>query len=141
MVANASGRSDPVVEKSRASVLRTWLAYAGAGLVLMGAAAGLGTLLLDDAAGRAVRVTATVAYGVQLLAFAGLLAFRGRDALFLAGWLGGMILRFAGLGAVAWWVTATSALPRSAALISLAAFLFLLLLLEPFFLRRDVRTT
>jgi hypothetical protein len=122
-------------------VLRAWLAYAGAGLLLTGVAAAVATLVLDGEAGRAVRITAAIAYGLQLLAFAALLAVRGRDALFLAGWLGGMILRFAGLGAVAWWVTATSVLPRAAALISLAAFLFLLLLLEPFFLRRGVRTT
>lgn len=125
----------------RASVLRVWLAYAGTGLLLTAAAAGAATLLLDAAADRAVRISAAIAYALQLLAFAVLLAVRGRDALFLAGWLGGMILRFAGLGAVAWWVTATSALPREAALISLVGFLFLLLLLEPFFLRRGVRTT
>jgi hypothetical protein len=122
-------------------VVQAWLAYAGAGLVLTAVAAGVATLLTDAETARAVRVSAAIAYGVQLAAFAGLLAVRGRNTLFLAGWLGGMILRFAGLGVVAWWVTATSALPRAAALVSLVAFLFLLLLLEPFFLRRGVRTT
>lgn len=129
------------MQTDRASVVRAWLSYAGAGLVLTAVAVGVATLLADAETARAVRVTAAIAYGVQLAAFAGLLAVRSRNSLFLAGWLGGMILRFAGLGVVAWWVTATSALPRAAALISLVAFLFLLLLLEPFFLRRGVRTT
>jgi hypothetical protein len=129
------------VESGRAAVLRAWLAYAGVGLLVTAAVAGAATLVVDREAGRAIVAMAGIAYAVQLLAFAALLAVRGKDALFLAGWLGGMILRFAGLGAVAWWVTATAALPREAALISLAGFLFLLLLLEPFFLRRGVRTT
>jgi hypothetical protein len=122
-------------------VLRAWLTYAGAGLVVTAVAAGAASLILEGEAARAVRITGAIAYGLQLVAFAMLLSVRGKDALFLAGWVGGMFLRFAGLGVVAWWVTATAALPREAALISLAGFLFLLLLMEPFFLRRGLRTT
>ena len=129
------------MNEGRASLIRAWLAYAGVGLVVVGAAAVGATLLLEGEAARAVRVAAGIAYVLQLGAFAALLAVRGKDALFLAGYLGGMVLRFGGVGVVAWWLTTTAALPRSAALISLVAFLFLLLLLEPIFLRRGIRTT
>jgi hypothetical protein len=129
------------VNESRASQIRAWLSYAGVGLAIV-AGAGVGAaLVLEAESARAVQVAAGIAYVLQLMAFAGLLAVRGRDALFLAGWLGGMVLRFGGLAAVAWWLTATTALPRAAALISLAGFLFVLLLLEPIFLRRGIRTT
>jgi hypothetical protein len=129
------------VNEGRASLVRAWLSYAGVGLAVVGVAAGGATLLLEAEAARAVQVAAAIAYVLQLGAFAALLAFRGRDALFLAGYLGGMVLRFGGLGVVAWWLGTTTALPRAAVLISLAAFLFVLLLLEPIFLRRGIRTT
>lgn len=129
------------MNENRSSLIRAWLAYAGVGLVVVGVAAAIAALVAAAEVARAVVVAAGIAYVLQLGAFAALLAFRGKDALFLAGWLGGMVLRFGGLGAVAWWLTATTALPREAALISLAAFLFVLLLLEPIFLRRGIRTT
>jgi len=129
------------VNEGRSSLVRAWLAYAGAGLVLVAAASAAAMLLLEADAALAVRTTALIAYVLQLVAFGVLLVVRGRNALFMAGWLGGMLLRFGGLAAVAWWVTRTSALPRAAALISLATFLFVLLLLEPFFLRRSLRAT
>jgi hypothetical protein len=129
------------VNESRASLIRAWLWYAGAGLVIVaGAAVGAAVVLAPESA-RAVQVAAGIAYVLQLAAFGALLAVREKDGLFLAGWLGGMVLRFGGLAAVAWWLTATTALPRAAALISLAGFLFVLLLLEPIFLRRGIRTT
>jgi hypothetical protein len=76
---------------------------------------------------------------VQLLAFGLLLMLRGQPQLFMAAWLSGMVLRFGVLGAGAFWLTREPVLPRGTALLSYVAFVFLLLLLEPLFLRRDLR--
>ena len=56
-----------------------------------------------------------------------------------AGRAGGLALRFGAVGGVAWWLSRSAALPREAALLSLVGFAFLLLLLEPLFLRWDLR--
>ena len=127
--------------EARPPVLKVWLSYAAAGFALTVLGAGAAALLLPGDSERAVWFAGGIAYAIQLLAFAALLVGRGRATLFLVGWLGGMLIRFAGLGLVAWWVMSTAALPAAAALISLAAFLFALLLLEPIFLRRGLRTT
>ena len=74
-----------------------------------------------------------------MVAFAGLLWVRNKTELLLAGWVIGMALRFGALGGVAWWLSRSAALPRAAALLSLVGFVFLLLLLEPVFLRWDLR--
>ncbi len=123
----------------RGTVFRAWLAYAVAGFALLGAAAGVGTLLVSDAAVAAIWWSAAFAYLLQLLAFAGLVVVRQHSQWFLAGWVLGMALRFGALGGVAWWLSRSAALPREAALLSLVAFVFLLLLLEPVFLRWDLR--
>jgi hypothetical protein len=127
--------------EARPSISKTWLAYAGAGFALTVLGAAAAALLLPGESERAVWVAAGIAYALQLVAFAVLLIGRGHGKLFMVGWLGGMLIRFAGVGGVAWWVMSTAALPAAAALISLAAFLFALLLLEPIFLRRGLRTT
>jgi hypothetical protein len=77
--------------------------------------------------------------GLQLAAFALLLAVREKPHLFMGGWLGGMILRFGGLGLVLYWASRTSVLPRTPLVIGLVGFVFVLLLLEPVFLRWDLR--
>ena len=119
--------------------LKAWLAYAVAGLALTAAAAGLGTFLVSGAAVPAIWWSAALAYSLQMLAFAGLVAVRERPRWFLAGWALGIALRFGALGGVAWWLSRSAALPRAAALLSLVAFVFLLLLLEPVFLRWGLR--
>ena len=125
----------------RGTWYRSWLAYAAAALALLSIAAGVATLLVSGAAVKAVWVSAALAYVLQLIAFAGLVAVRESPQLFMAGYLAGMALRFGALGGVAWWLSRSAALPREAALLSLAAFVFLLLLLEPVFLRWDKRKT
>src|SRR5688572_19536917 len=119
--------------------VRAWLAYAGATLAVTVVLAGIGTVVAGAEAERAVWFSASLAYGLQLIAFAGLLWFRDHGSLFLAGWLVGMALRFGALGGVAWWLSRSAAFPREAALISLVAFVFVLLLMEPIFLRWDLR--
>ncbi len=117
----------------------SWLAYALTGLVATIVAAALASALVAADAVRAVWVAAAIAYGLQLIAFALLLALRARAEGFLAAWLGGMVLRFGALGLCAYWLSSSSTLPRAATLLSLVGFVFMLLLLEPVFLRWDLR--
>jgi hypothetical protein len=120
--------------------VRAWLTYAAVGLGVAIAGAGLAALLLEAEAARAVWFSAGVAWVVQLAAFAGLLLVRGRHELFLMGWLVGLVLRFGAVGLVAFWLSRDPVLPLRPALLSLVAFVFVLLLLEPIFLRRELQT-
>lgn len=117
--------------------MRAWGAYALTALGVTAPAAAL-TAWLVDAPSEAVWVGAGVALLVQLAAFGALVALRDRGTLFLVGWLGGMLLRFGAVGVMAVWLSRTDALPQAAALVSLVGFVFLLLLLEPVFLRRKL---
>jgi len=119
--------------------LKVWVAYAGLGLCVTVVVAGILTVVMAAPLERAVWVAAGLAYGLQLLAFAGLLWARRDASSFLVGWLGGIALRFAAVGALAFWVTRTHVLPPAALLVSFVGFLFLLLLLEPLFLNRGAR--
>jgi hypothetical protein len=120
--------------------LKAWLIYAGAALVVLLLAGAAVTLLVPPDAARAVWFAAGLAYVVQLAAFAALVAVRGRADLFLVGWLAGLLLRFLAVGVVAFWLSRDSVLPRAPALLSLVAFVFVLLMLEPLFLRRGMQT-
>jgi hypothetical protein len=95
----------------------------------------------DGAGRRAVIAGAAIAYVVQLAAFAALLAVRDKHHVFMAGWLVGMLLRFGALGACLFWATRTQALPALPLALSLAGFVFLFLMLEPVFLRWDLRAS
>jgi hypothetical protein len=119
--------------------VKAWLMYAAAGAGVAVVGAGLAALLLDAEAARAVWFSAVVAWLVQLAAFAGLLLVRGRNELFLMGWLLGLALRFIAVGLVAFWLSRDPILPLQPALLSLVAFVFVLLLLEPIFLRRGLQ--
>jgi hypothetical protein len=119
--------------------LYAWAIYAVAALVLTALIAGVVSTLVTPTEARAIWFSAGLACLLQLIAFAGLLWVRNEAQLLLAGWLIGMALRFGALGGVAWWLSRSAALPRTAALLSLVGFVFLLLVLEPFFLRWDLR--
>ena len=95
--------------------------------------AGLLGWVLGAGAARSVWWGAGVAYGVQLVAFAALLRYRDRREAFLAVWAGGILARLAVVLAGAYWVMKSSALQPAPALLSLAGFLFVLLLMEPVF--------
>ncbi len=101
--------------------------------------AGLGTVLRPEALA-AVAWMGALAWAVQVALFAPVLAARGRRNAFLAAWAGGTVARFAVLGAAAWWVWHSRALPLAPALLALAGFLFLLLLLESLFFRMGLRS-
>ena len=58
---------------------------------------------------------------------------RGRD--FLVSWASGMLLRFAVIAGLAFWVTRRTSLDPAVTLLSLVGFVFLLVVLEPAFLR------
>jgi hypothetical protein len=120
--------------------VRAWLAYAAVGLAVTLAGAGLGTLLVSRAAIGAIWFAAGLAYALQLAASAILVAVRERNELFLVGWLAGLVFRFGAVGVVAFWLSRDEVFPREAALVSLVAFVFILLLLEPLFLRRGLQT-
>ena len=120
-------------------MLRAWLAYALTAAVVVVAAALAISLLGGPSINRAVWLAAAFAYGLQAIAFAMLLLVRDRTELFMAGWLGGMMLRFAAVGGLAFYASRFTTLPLAALLLSLVGFVFLLLLLEPVFLRWDLR--
>lgn len=119
--------------------LTAWLFYAGTSLVVIAAAAALAASLVGTGTGAAVWVAASLAFTVQLAAFALLIAFRDEAQLFLMAWAGGMVLRFGVLGLCAW-AFREEPLPRTPLLLSYVGFVFLLVLLEPLFLRWDLRT-
>lgn len=106
-------------------------ALTGAGVVAL--MAGLLGWLLGPTAGRSIWWGAGLAYGVQLIAFAALLRFRRRREAFLAVWGGGILVRLVVILAGAFWVTRSTSLELVPALLSLAGFLFVLLLMEPVF--------
>jgi hypothetical protein len=120
--------------------LKAWLLYAAVAALVTAAAAGVATLLVEPRSAGAVWFSAALAYVLQLAAFGALVLVRERHELFLLGWGIGMMLRFAAVGVVAFWLTRDPVFPPKPALVSLVAFVFILLMLEPLFLRRGVQT-
>ena len=120
-------------------MLRAWTAYSLTAAVVTLVAAVLISLVGGAGITRAVWLSAGFAFVLQTVAFAMLLLVRDRTELFMAGWLGGMVLRFAAVGGLAFYASRYTTLPLAALLLSLVAFVFLLLLLEPVFLRWDLR--
>jgi hypothetical protein len=117
-----------------------WLRYAAWSAVLVLVGGLVATLMVAETSRGAVWFSAVLAYVLQLAAFAALVAVRERTELFLLGWLAGLVIRFLAVGVVAIWLTRDEVFPREAALLSLVAFVFILLMLEPLFLRRGLQT-
>ncbi len=110
------------------------LRYAGAcvGVVLVGA---LGAAALLDRAGLVgVLAAGVVALPIQVTAFAVLARAQLGGAAFLAGWVGGTLVRMVVVGVAGWALIALPDLPPAPTLLSLVAFFFVMLLLEPRFL-------
>lgn len=99
--------------------------------VLVTLAAGWVLLLVYPGAEaqRAIVTSAVLALAIQLIAFILLQLFKGRNI--MAGWGLGALLRFGGLGVYSLLATKTLGLDMNSALISLACFLFLSMLIEP----------
>jgi hypothetical protein len=119
--------------------VKAWLAYGAAALAVAVGGGVLGGLAAGSGA-TGVWIAAGLAWVVQLVAFAVLLAVRENPQLFMIGWLGGMILRMVVVGGVAFWVTRTQALAPRPTLVSLVVFVFVMLLMEPVFLKRGRST-
>lgn len=111
--------------------------YALIGGLAVAACAGLlvGVLTPEGAAG--VGVAAALAWGIQVASFSALVVLRRRPAFFVA-WGGGTLVRFGLVVCVGLWL-GRSAYPPLAMLLSLAGFLFMLLLLEPVFFRKGLQ--
>jgi len=114
--------------------VKSWLSYAAVGGVLTAVVAGVAGMLVGSDA-RAVWIAAAIAWVIQLGAFGLMVALQSQPQLFMIGWLAGMMVRFGAVGVCAFWLSRTAALPLGTTLLSLVGFLFLLLLLEPLFLR------
>ena len=109
-------------------------AYGAASGVLLVALAMVVVTVFASADPGGVRLAAVIAWPVQLAAFAALV--KGREGTgFLVSWLGGMALRFAAVGAAALWVMRADGPDPASLLVSLVGFVFVLVLLEPLFLR------
>lgn len=110
----------------------TALYVALSALIVLGAGAVLTGLVFDgDAARRSIVVSGAIALVVQLFAFVvlRLVARDPRNA--VAGWGLGALLRMATLAVYGLFVVKALALSPPAALVSLATFFFLSMLVEP----------
>ncbi len=116
--------------------MKAWIGYALVSLAAVGVLAAGASLVLENASRGSILVSAVVAWTLQLVAFAVLLAVRHQPRLFMAGWAGGMGLRGLALGALAWAGSRVAALSPEPLLLSFVAFVFVLVLLEPVFLNR-----
>jgi hypothetical protein len=78
---------------------------------------------------KSIITSALLALVIQLIAFILLLLSKGKNI--MAGWGLGALLRFGGLGIYALFAIKALGLDMNAALVSLACFLFLSMLIEP----------
>lgn len=114
--------------------MKKFAIFAVVSLALIAAAGWALTLAFPTAADRhAMVVSAVVAYVVQLSAFAIARAWARTNV--IAGWGLGMLIRFIVLAVYALIGAKVLGLPIAAALVSLAAFYFVSMLLEPVLLK------
>lgn len=84
---------------------------------------------------RAIIISACIALPLQVLTFAGVRSVAREHV--MSAWAGGTLLRFAALAIYGFFVVKALGLPSSAALVSFAAFLFALTLIEPLLLNKS----
>ena len=84
---------------------------------------------------RAIIISACIALPLQLATFAGVRSVSREHV--ISAWMGGTLVRFIALAVYAFVVVKALALPSGAALVSFAAFLFALTLIEPLLLNRS----
>lgn len=110
------------------------LAFAAvAALITLGGAWGITLLRPEPEIARAVWSSAVIALGVQLIAFAVAKPFLAKNP--IAGWGLGSLIRFTVLILHASVGTNALGLESGPALLSLAGFLFVTMLIEPLFLK------
>jgi hypothetical protein len=111
------------------------LLFALACAATIGALWGILVLLFTEAAARrALGITATIAFFVQVMAFLVARAMAQRKNV-MAGWGIGVVLRFVVLAVFALVAVPAWSLPLAPALMSFAMFLFVTTLIEPLFLK------
>ncbi|MCG6956235.1 MAG: hypothetical protein LJF04_09610 [Gemmatimonadetes bacterium] len=121
--------------------MKASLRYAVTGSVALGAIILALWAFLDPAGRRGILLAAAIALPVQVAAFAVLVLCRTRYRRFLAVWAGGTLVRMAIVIAVAVLLVRSHVVGAVATLLALAGFFFLLLLLEPLYLRLEPAET
>jgi hypothetical protein len=115
--------------------MAAWIRYAAVSALVVILLAGGVVVMVSRADAASVWLAAGVAYGTQLAAFAVLVAGKRRAMGFVAGWGGGMVLRFLALAGMAVWVTISDAHHPESALLGLIGIVMVLVLIEPLFLK------
>ena len=115
--------------------MKTVVTYAVMALIVVSIPTGI--VWYGSGAPAAVGVTtaAGVAYGVMVASFALMIRFRDEGGRFLAAWVGGTFARLLALAGTAFAVVRLETLAPVPTLLALASFFFVLLLLEPVYLR------
>lgn len=125
--------------RGRPGRLRPVLGYAAVGAIVTGAVAAVAIELSPASARASIGWAAVAAYGLQVVAFAALWSVRERVNAFLVAWGGGTLVRLGAVFALGLWLTRGAVEAAAPLLVSFAAFLFVLLLLEPLFFRAGLR--
>ena len=111
-------------------MIRAVLLYLVVAILVTAAAGWVLALIYPGAdAQHAILTSAVLALAIQTVAFILLQLFKGRNV--MAGWGLGALMRFGGLGVYALFAIKALGLDMNAALVSLACFLFLSMLIEP----------
>ncbi len=111
-------------------MIRAVMLYLVVAVLVIAAAGWVLVLVYPGADGqRAIITSALIALVIQMVAFILLQLFKGKNV--IAGWGLGALLRFGGLGVYALFATRALGLDMNTALVSLACFLFLSMLIEP----------
>ena len=120
---------------SRSSTMSAVLRFAAFGLVAMAAVGALRGMAYTGAEERrAVVVSALIALPLQLATFAGVRSVPREHV--MSAWMGGTLVRFVALMVYGFVLVKALGLPSAAALVSFAAFLFALTLIEPLLLNK-----
>ena len=115
--------------------MRALLGYALAGLLIVAVAVAGLFPFLDESGRRGILIAAGVAYPVQVVAFGLLLRARGDPSRFFAWWGVGVVVRIGVVVVAGLIALRIESLGAEALLLSLAGFFFVLLLIEPVFLK------
>ena len=121
--------------------MRALVGYAVAGLLMITVAVSALFPFLDDEARRGVLLAAGVAYPVQVTAFGLLLRARGEPSRFFTWWGVGVGVRIGVVIIVGLVALRIESLGAEPLLLSLAGFFFVLLLIEPAFLKTADKDT
>ncbi len=120
--------------------MRIWSTYSALASAMVFSGLGIAASLAPEHAG-AFLLAGLVALGVQLIAFAPVVALRRQPYMLLAAWAGGVLLRMGALLVVGLWLVGGGPYAATPALLALAATLTVLAMIEPLALRRAARSS